>query len=354
VATPTPGTPRTLLDREIDEQPEAVARLLDREDDAVARVAAALRRAGVRTVTIAARGSSDNAARYAQYLLGVRHRLPVGLAAPSLVTRYGAPPRLHGGLAVGLSQSGRSPDIVAVLEAARADGSPTLAITNDTSSPLAGVADHVVALHAGAERSVAATKTYVTSLAALALLSAHLGGGGDLVAGLRAVPDLLARAIAGARAAVDALADPAPLASTLTVGRGYNYATAFEVALKIRELTGGGAVAYSSADLLHGPVASVGPGSPVLLVAPTGVVSADLAELAGSLRDRGARLAVIADDPALLAAADDPLPLPPGTPEELSPLVAVVPGQLLAARLAAAAGIDVDRPLGLAKVTETY
>lgn len=344
----------TWLAREIAEQPEALGRLLDSEDDAVTRIAAALRARGVTSVMVAARGSSDNAARYAQYLFGVHHRLPVGLAAPSLVTQYGAPPRLRGALVIGISQSGQSPDIVAVLDAAREDGSPTMAITNDVSSPLAGRADHVIALHAGPERSVAATKTYVNSLAALALLSAHLGQRADLVAALHRLPERIAAAVEGSTARVAALDAVSALGASLVIGRGFNYATAFEVALKIRELTGAGAVPYSSADVRHGPIASVGPGSPVLLVAPSGAVLPDLRAMVEPLRARGSRLVAVSDDAGLLSAVDEGLPLPPDVPEWLSPLVAVVPGQLLAARLAEEAGVDVDAPLGLHKVTETF
>lgn len=344
----------TQLDAEITEQPDALARLLDAEDRPVAALAARLRRAGVTGLHVAARGSSDNAARYAQYLFGVAHRVPVALAAPSLVTQYGTPPRLSGALAVGISQSGQSPDIVAVLEAARADGSVTLAITNDAASPLAAVADHVIGLHAGPETSVAATKTYVASLAALALLSAHLGERDDLLRELRRVPETVADALVPARAGAAAVAADRAFASSLVIGRGYNYATAFEIALKIKELTGGGATPYSSADVRHGPIASVGEGSPVLLVAPTDVVLADLRGMVGPLRARGSRLVAISDDAALLGEADHGLGLPAGVPPWLSPLVAVVPGQLLAAGLARAAGVDVDRPGGLTKVTETY
>ena len=345
--------PPSRLETELAEQPAALARLLDREGAAAVALGRRLAAGDPRLVLIAARGTSDNAARYAQYLLGAHNRLPVALAAPSLSSIYRRPPRLDGAVVLGISQSGASPDIVAVLEDARAQGQPTVAVTNTPDSPLGRAADAVLALHAGEERAVAATKTYVNSLAALALLSAGLQGDRDGVAALRGVPDALAAtlelAAAPARAAAAALADASACA---VVGRGFNHATAFEVALKATELSGTMAVPFSGADLLHGPIGAVGPGFPVVLVAPSGATRPSLAEAGRALRARGARLLALADDPDELGA-DAALPLPPGLPEWLSPLVAVVPGQLLAVELARARGLDPDRPAGLRKVTLT-
>lgn len=342
----------SLLDAEIAEQPEALARLLDAERANAAALADRLTAADVRSVLFAARGTSDNAARYGQYLLGVAHRLPVALATPSLYTRYEAPPRLERTLVAAISQSGRSPDIVAVLADGRRQGQPTLAITNDPSSPLAAEADAVLPLHAGEERSVAATKTYVNSLGALALLSACLSGP-EALAALDRMPEVLAETLARVEPLVAGVAEQLVADRGLVIGRGYNYATAFEVALKIKELTGTVVEAFSSADVRHGPIAAAGSGVPVVLVAPSGAVLDDLRGLIAPLRSRGSRLAVISDAPDVLGAAVLPLPLPRGIPEALSPLTAVVPGQLLAARLATLRGIDVDRPGGLQKVTET-
>src|SRR5947209_13056241 len=152
------------LETELREQPAALARLLDQQGARAAEVAAAFRRDDVRYVLIASRGSSSNVARYAQYLLGRANRVPVMFATPSLYTIYGQPPRLDGALVIGISQSGASPDVVAVLAEAREQGRPTLALTNDVSSPLAQTAEAVLQLEAGREQAVAATKTYVNSL----------------------------------------------------------------------------------------------------------------------------------------------------------------------------------------------
>ena len=350
-----PDLDRSWLTDEIAEQPDALRRLLDEADEPARRVAGLLSQVG--SVLVAARGSSDNAARYAQYLLGTAHRLPVTLAAPSLVTRYDAPPRLDRTLVLGISQSGRSPDVVGVVAAAAAQGQPTVAVTNDPGSDLAGAADVVVLLHAGPERSVASTKTYVNSLGALALVSAHASADDDGGTRLRALRELPAQL----RETLDRGDDDAVAAVAaglgercLVVGRGLNHATAYEVALKLEELTGITAQPYSAADVRHGPIGAVRRSFPVLLVAPDGEVFDDVAGLVAPLRERGAWLAAITADPGLAGRVDAALPLPAGLPEWLSPLVAVLPGQRLAAHIAASRGIDVDRPGGLSKVTETH
>lgn len=340
------------LPAEIREQPEALRRLLAAEGDHVRDVAARWRARGdVTGMVLAARGSSDNVARYAQYVFGVYNRMVVALAAPSIFSRYRRPPRLDGLLVGAISQSGQSPDVVSVVNEGKRQSRPTVAITNDGASPLAAAADAVVALRAGPERSVAATKTYTSSLGAVALASAALADDAARAKALAATPDGMAEAIGEAGAPVPPWLADAPACAV--VGRGFNYATAFEIALKLKELTGTAAEPYSSADFLHGPVAAVGRGMPVILVAPSGVVAEDVAALVSVIRDHHARLVVISDDEALLASADLALALPRGTPEWLSPLVAVIPGQLLAWRLTEARGLDVDRPAGLRKITET-
>lgn len=185
--------PMQQLIGEIMEQPQVLERLLEQEYPHMCEIAGALRGREIHQVLIAARGSSDNAATYAKYLLGARNRLPVALAAPSLYTIYGAPPRLRDTLVLGISQSGTSPDIVAVIEDARQQGMPTLAITNATASRLAAAAQWVVPLGAGEERSVAATKTYTAELMALALLSVALAADQALIEKLRAIPEAVTR-----------------------------------------------------------------------------------------------------------------------------------------------------------------
>jgi glucosamine--fructose-6-phosphate aminotransferase (isomerizing) len=331
------------LEHEIREQPEALARLLADERGQIAALARALAGRGAGSVMIAARGSSDNAARYAQYLLGERLGLPVALAAPSLESLHGAGavPGRAGDVVLGISQSGRSPDVVGVLDAARAAGTATVAITNDAGSPLARAAELVVELGVGEERSVAATKTYTGSLAVLAALVAELRDDDADRAAVRRLPAVVAEAVDAAFAA----GGFAAAAHVVAVGRGYNLATAMEIALKVRELSGIVAEGFSSADLMHGPIAAVGPETLAVLVAPPGAARPSVLEAADAVRDRGASTLEIGEGAEL--------PLPPGVPEWLSPVAAVVPGQVLALRLAALAGRDADAPAGLSKVTET-
>jgi len=343
----------THLERELGEQPEALARLFDRQRDEALRIADLLRRSDVNYILIASRGSSSNVARYAQYLLGRAHRVPVAFATPSLYTLYGQPPRLDGALVVGISQSGESPDVNAVIGEARAQGRPTVALTNVPSSPLGSAVDEVLALEAGVEQSVAATKTYVNSLGAIALLFATSTGDEGALAELRRVPDQLARQLDRSREEAGQIDRLGPVEGGTVIARGVNYGTSFEIALKIRELSGLLFEAYSAADLMHGPVAAIAPGWPVIAVAPSGPALWSVEEALRSVSARGARPIVIADDERVLRRGEVRLALEPGVPEWLSPLLAVVPGQFVALRLSQLRGIDVDRPLGLSKITLT-
>jgi glucosamine--fructose-6-phosphate aminotransferase (isomerizing) len=339
---------------EIHEQPAVLQRMLDLEYEQIARVAHALMKRDTHYVLVAARGSSDNAALYAKYVLGALNGLPVALAAPSIYTLYERPPRLDKAVGIGISQSGRSPDVVAVIRDARDQGMPTLAITNEPESPLAQAAEYLIDCRAGAERSVAATKTYTAQLMALALLSVALDpGGASRLIEAQAVPDALAATLALSDEIARAARRHCALSECAVIARGYNYATAFEIALKLKELTYVGAAPYSSADFLHGPIAVVHSHFPVLVVAPQGRVFDGLLDLAGELGRREAELIIISDQQQALALANTPLQLPEPLPEWLSPLISVVPGQLLAHHLAVAKGLDPDQPRGLQKITET-
>lgn len=338
---------------EIDAQPATLARLLDERRDQVRDAAGRIRAFDPAWVCIAARGTSDNAARYAQYLLGAHDRLGVALAVPSLHTLYAAPPRMERALTIGISQSGQSPDVVAVVEEARRQGGLTLAITSEPASPLAAAAELCVPLSSGTERSVAATKTYTNQLLALAMLSAELGDDARRRDELARVPEAVAAALA-TRADVDAIAQEFRKALRFVVlGRGFNYCTAFEIALKMKETSYVLAEPYSPPDLLHGPVAMIEYGFPVVLVAPSGAATADIGGLLELLRWRRARTIALSDRDDVLARVTAGVRLPAGVPEWLSPIVAVVPGQLWACALATAKGLDPDRPRDLNKVTLT-
>ena len=338
---------------EIHQQPAVLRRFVELERPRVAALAAAIRARNVDYVMIAARGTSDNAGRYAKYLLGAKNRLPVALAAPSLFSIYGKTPLLRNALVLGISQSGRSPDIVSVVAEARAQGALTAAITNAPDSDLAGQADHIIELHAGEEKSVAATKTYTSSLAAIALLSALLGEDDAMLATLERAPDAVATVLATEPHIRAAAERYRYMRDCIVIGRGYNYATAFELALKLKELTYTSTEPYSSADFLHGPLALIEYGYPAILIAPSGKMLIEIRAFLEVLQARKAETLIISDDAALLSTARTPLPLAASLPEWLSPLTAIVPGQLFAMHLAAARDYDPDHPRGLHKVTET-
>ena len=343
----------SFLSREIASQPAEVGGFIDRHAAAMERLGHTLPHCSY--VVIAARGSSDHAATFARYVLGGVARLPVASAAPSLHTLYKTPPRFEGALVVGISQSGQSPDVVSVVEEARAQGRPTIGFTNDLGSPLARMSDHVFDLCLTPEHAIAATKTYTTQLAAVALLGAALAKDQARLEELRRLPEAMAKVLAGAAepcaAAAASLRDEQ---SFLTIARGINLCTAEELALKLRELLRVTTQGFSAADFRHGSIALIVPGVPVLLIAPRGIASDDMSALASELTARGAKLAVIAEQPAAMPGMALPIPLAATVPEWLSPISAVLPGQLLALELVLAKGLDPDRPRGLPeKVVKT-
>jgi glucosamine--fructose-6-phosphate aminotransferase (isomerizing) len=340
----------TLLEEEIASQPAVIARLLEREGARVRRLVASL--PPFSYALIAARGTSDHAATYAKYAWAGQAGYPVALATPALHTLYHTPPRMDGALVVGISQSGQSPDIVAVVEEGRRQGRPTLAITNDGASPLAAAADHVIELHAGAERSVAATKTYTAQLVVMAMLAAAWSGQASHWEALERLPDALKTTLRDAD--IPARTERYRyIEQCVVIGRGYHYATALELSLKLKELTYVQANAYSSADFRHGPIATISEGLPVVLIMPSGAAFDDMLSLAHDLHDRGAELLIISDNTAAHPLATTLLPMTTTAEEWLSPIPAIVPGQLLALHLTLAKGFDPDHPRGLKKVTRT-
>jgi glucosamine--fructose-6-phosphate aminotransferase (isomerizing) len=342
------------LREEILEQPAAVGRLLDSAPAAFAPISDAVRSRRPRFVVIAARGTSDNAGIYAQYLLAIRNGLTVALAAPSTVTLYGARPNMAESLVVGISQSGRSPDIVAVVEEARRQGALTIALTNDPDSALAEIADHVIDLRAGPELATAATKTYTTELLAAALLSTALDPPSPSEsADLARLPALLTEALTAGPHARDLAAAHADRQRAVVLGRGYSYPSAREWALKLQEMALVAAMSYSAADFEHGPLALAEPGLPVLAVAPSGPeLDAQIDLLTRLKQDHGARLLVVSDASAA-RDIDEGLALPAGIPPWLAPIVEIVPAQLYAYHLTVARGLNPDHPRSISKITET-
>ncbi|MGA7730067.1 MAG: SIS domain-containing protein [Chloroflexia bacterium] len=345
------------LHDEILEQPTVLARWLETQLDSVHRTADAIRAHHVEYVFLAARGTSDHAGVYAQYLWGSRNRLPVALAAPSLFTMYGETPRLEKALVVGISQSGQSPDIVSVIAEGRRQGAITLAITNDPGSPLSLAAEHTIDIHAGPEKAVAATKTYTATLIALAALSLALDDRADKAGleALRTVPGAVREALGQEEEAERIARLYANMGRCVVLGRGYNYATAQEWALKLKELAYVFADVYSTADFQHGPIAIIERGFPVLAVAPAGAVFSDQLALLRRLRDEyGAELIVVSDSEEARDLGHASISIPSGLPEWLTPIVGIVPAQLFSYHLTKARGYDTEQPRTLRKVTLTH
>jgi fructoselysine-6-P-deglycase FrlB-like protein len=335
---------------EIAEQPEALRRTLD----ALAPQVEALQALGreTRQVLFIARGSSDNAAVYGQYLCSVHAGRLASLASPSLATVYRADLDLHGVLAVAVSQSGATEEIVTTLDWARRRGARTVAVTNVAGSPLTEVADVALITQAGSELAVPATKTYTTQLAALAVLALSIGGGAG-TGPLAGVPDAVEAMLEVAPAAEE-LAGRLTDADTVVVsGRGFAYSTALELSLKLKETCYVTAVGLSYADLVHGPIAILDAGTPALLVAAAeGPMLPEMTGLARRIAGTGADVYGIGGDRAFAAVCRSTLP-GPSLPEHLAPFALVVPGQLLVEALARAKGLDPDAPRGLDKVTQT-
>ena len=343
------------LHNEILEQPQRLQALLQSQRGKSLEVAAAIKARGIKYVFLAARGTSDNAGRYANYVWGSHNHLPMALATPSLFTYYGEPPRLDGAFVVGVSQSGASPDIVSVLVEGRKQGCLTLAVTNAPESPLAMTADLVMDIQAGVEKAVAATKTYTTELMSLAMISAALSGDEKDWQDLAKVPSWISEVLQQDENIMRMAERFRYMDQCVVLGRGYNYSTAFEWALKMKELTYVVAEPYSSADFQHGPIAVVESGFPVMAVMPSGTVFGSLLEMVTRLRQqRKAEMVIISDDPQALALAQSPIRLPVDIPEWLTPMVAIVAGQLFACHLTTVKGYDTESPRGLNKVTETH
>ena len=343
------------LHSEIFEQPERLASLLDRQRQTVNEIAKAIQSRNVQYAFLAARGTSDNAGRYANYLWGAHNGMPLALATPSLFTYYQMPPRLNNALVVGVSQSGQSPDIVSVLQEGRKQGCLTLAITNIPDSPLANSAEFVLDIQAGPEKAVAATKTYTGELMAIAMISAALNHSEERWNELASVAKWAEQALVLDKEIARMTQRYRYMSQCVALGRGFNYATAFEWALKLKELTYLIAEPYSSADFQHGPIAMVEGGFPVLAVAPSGKVQESMRDMLTRLRkEKDAELVVISDDADVLALAQSPIQLPPQIPEWLTPLVSIIPAQLFACHLTEVKGYDPETPRNITKVTETH
>jgi glucosamine--fructose-6-phosphate aminotransferase (isomerizing) len=330
---------------EMGQQPDVLRALVQRREDIVNAVRAVLPQP-LAGLTLVARGSSDHAAVYGRYVLEMAAGRPASLAAPSIHTLYRAPIDYRGYLAVGLSQSGRTPEVVQVLATMRERGARTVALVNDDSSPLGDVADVAIDVGAGAEDAVPATKTFTATLVAVALLAEAFGTRTCPASALEALPEQVSALLHDVAPVERVVAALDGCDQILVTARGLLLVAALETALKIRETSAVVAEGMSSADLRHGPIAAVGAGYPVIAI--TGErTRADLTEMADALRARGAVVHVVSDGP------DAAITLPDGTPEALLPVLAAVRGQQIAMLMATRRGLDPDSPGGLSKVTLT-
>lgn len=342
------------LEKEIKEQPDVLKRILQYESENISEIASELKRAGVCGFYIVARGSSDNAARYASYLFGARNRIVTALATPSLFTVYRSPVNLKGFAVIAISQSGESPDIISVTKSAKKQKVLTISLTNNPTSPLAKTSDLTINIRAGVERSVAATKTYTAQLFCLALLSHFMDPTKRSEKELSRIPQIVESVLAQEEDIEKISRQYRAVDRCVVLGRGFNYATSFELALKLKELCYVHAEPYSPVDFMHGPIAILDAGFLVILIAPKGRVNSGLFQLLNELKKRRAEILSISDDARINAMAKRKIELARSSPEWLSPISSIVAGQLFCLHLAIAKGLRPDRPRGLKKITKTF
>jgi len=345
----------SLMLQEIIEQPQALAKTLSEEQKRVDRLGSFLKGRDIDLIVLVARGSSDNAALFGRYLLEATTGIPVSLAAPSLYTLYDAKLKLSRALVIGVSQSGEGEDINQVLQRAGACGAYTIGITNEPHSSMTNVVDETLLMHGGRERSVAATKTYTGQMMLFYMLARALSDdrGKSLVSAYEAIPEYALRALELQTQISELVERYVFMENCVVVGRGLQYGNAYELALKLMETCYVVAERFSSADFLHGPLALVERHFPIFIFAPPGVTLPGVRQLIARLRELGADSLVITGDRETAALASRSLCVPCETDEFLSPVPYIIPGQLFAALLAKAKGLNADTPRSLSKVTRT-
>lgn len=344
----------SLMIEEIEEQPDALERTLHSEWKHAERLSRFLVKKNPSLIVLVARGTSDNAAQFGRYLLEITTGIPVSLAAPSVHTLYHAHLKLSSAVVIGISQSGESTDINLTMRNAKRCGAMTIGIINDARSTLSGLVDEVFLTRAGPERSVAATKTYTAQLMILYLLAAALRSSPQQwLISLSQIPGWVARALDLKSQIRETVERYRFMRQCAVVGRGLNYANAFELAIKLMETCYVVAERFSSADFLHGPIAMVEGGFPVILFAAPGKVFPDMLRLARRLRSLKAETLAISSEPGFLKLANRAFRMPRGINDLYSPIPYIVPGQLFAALLAETKGLSPDQPRSLTKITQT-
>ena len=343
----------SLMLEEIRQQPEVLARILQQEGRKIRELGKTLQKREVRLIILVARGSSDNAAQFGRYLLEIATGIPVSLAAPSVYTLYGAKLHLNRALVVGVSQSGEGEDINRVLAEARAAGAFTIGITNEPDSTMVRTVDGPLLIHGGREQSVAATKTFTGQMMIFYLLAEALAGATAATKGYEAIPDLCARTLAHEATVRELAPRYTFMENCVVIGRGLLYGNAFELALKLMETCYVVAERFSSADFFHGPLAMVERHFPVILFACPGPLMPGVKLLAQRLQELHAEMLAITSDEELAGLCSRSVRMLPEISEFLAPIPYIIPGQLLAALLAEAKGLNPDAPRALSKVTRT-
>jgi glutamine---fructose-6-phosphate transaminase (isomerizing) len=342
----------SLMLQEIAQQPEALARTIQSEREKISRLGGSIKQRDIDLIVLVARGSSDNAALFGRYLLEITTGIPVSLSAPSVHTLYKAKLNLRHALVVGVSQSGEGEDINQVLENARAGGAYTIGLTNEPSSSMVSIVDEVLLMHGGRERSVAATKTFTGQMMLFYMLAAALAEKKPSW-NYDAIPDFAARALEQQPAILELVQRYVFMENCVVVGRGLAYANAYELALKLMETCYVVAERFSSADFLHGPVAMVERHFPVILFAPPGVMLPGVKDLIKRLQELHADTMAITSDLDAAENCSRAVIMPKEIDEFVAPIPYIIPGQLFAALLAEAKGLDPDQPRSLSKVTRT-
>ena len=341
----------TKMLKEIREQPEVLERMFGEGWNEALSAARGIQEQNIRSVMIAARGTSDNAALYAKYLFEVVLGIPTALASPSVFTLYDGKMKLDNVLVIGISQSGESQDVLETVRRSKQLGASPLAVTNNEDSSMASTSDHHLFLRAGKEESVAATKTYTASLLALYLLVEAMSGAETPSDAVRSLPEGAQKILASGW---EGTARYRYASHMVVTSRGFNLPTAQEAALKLMETSYVAAQPFSEADLRHGPLAMVAKDFPVLVIVPPGETRSSMVDLVGTLDERGAELVVLSDDEEVLEKASASFRVTVSCPEKLSPILYAIPPQMLAHDLSTLKGFDPDTPRGLSKVTESW
>jgi glutamine---fructose-6-phosphate transaminase (isomerizing) len=340
----------SLMLQEIAEQPVVLERTINSEQTKLVRVGEFLRKKEIDLIVLVARGSSDNACQLGRYLLEVTTGIPVSLSAPSVFTLYNAKLDFKRALVIGVSQSGEGDDINQVLESAKNSGAYTLAVTNEGDSTMAAIADETLLIHAGREKSVAATKTYTGQMLHFYMLAAQLSG--EKI-GYEKIPSFAAQVLQLKSKVEELVERYVFMENCVVVGRGMNYGNSYEFALKLMETCYVVAERFSTADFFHGPLAIIERRFPVLLFAPQGVTKQSSIDLLKRLQELHADSLAITNEPEIAALSSRSLLMPQEIDEFLSPIPFIIPAQLFAAQLSAAKGINPDALRSLSKITKT-